>query len=257
VDFIIFDQKLRDVYRKLRKMPGVSPFKILSAIYFFFEKLVLIEYLERKANYFRPREEKRSETTKVFKWGLKKVEEAETIKGLYDASRAIRKEFSKIKFDKKRKIPKVGIIGEIYTVTDDSINYNIEEKLGKEGIESHKGMTLSYHIKKRMFPWRDRQLTKNSKGYLSSAVGGHGLDAVSEMLDFIKKDFDGIVQILPFGCMPEVTVRPILEKIHQESGIPFLSLSLDEQVAEAGVDTRIEAFVDVVKNHYRNKNLKK
>jgi predicted nucleotide-binding protein (sugar kinase/HSP70/actin superfamily) len=38
-----------------------------------------------------------------------------------------------------------------------------------------------------------------------------------------------------------------------ETGIPFLSLSLDEQVAEAGIDTRIEAFVDVVKNYHNKK----
>jgi predicted nucleotide-binding protein (sugar kinase/HSP70/actin superfamily) len=55
------------------------------------------------------------------------------------------------------------------------------------------------------------------------------------------------------ACMPEVTVRPILEKIHQESGIPFLSLSLDEQVAEAGVDIRLEAFIDVVRNYFKRK----
>jgi len=53
------------------------------------------------------------------------------------------------------------------------------------------------------------------------------------------------------NCMPEVSVRPILQKIHLETGIPFLSLSLDEQVAEAGIDTRIEAFVDVVKNYHK------
>ena len=55
--------------------------------------------------------------------------------------------------------------------------------------------------------------------------------------------------------MPETTIRPILEKIHLESGVPFLSLSLDEQVAEAGINTRIEAFVDVVNNYHQTKNI--
>lgn len=55
--------------------------------------------------------------------------------------------------------------------------------------------------------------------------------------------------------MPEVTVRPILQKIHLESSIPFLSLSLDEQVAEVGINTRLEAFVDVVRNYYQSKKL--
>ena len=70
------------------------------------------------------------------------------------------------------------------------------------------------------------------------------------MLHYIKEDFDGVIHLLPAFCMPETSVRPILEKIHQESGIPFLSLSLDEQVAEAGIDTRLEAFVDVVRNYH-------
>jgi benzoyl-CoA reductase/2-hydroxyglutaryl-CoA dehydratase subunit BcrC/BadD/HgdB len=73
------------------------------------------------------------------------------------------------------------------------------------------------------------------------------------MLKYVKERFDGVIQLLPAMCMPETTVRPILEKIHQETGIPFLSLSLDEQVAEAGIDTRIEAFVDVVKNYYHQR----
>jgi predicted nucleotide-binding protein (sugar kinase/HSP70/actin superfamily) len=88
-------------------------------------------------------------------------------------------------------------------------------------------------------------------------VGGHGRDAIYEMLKYIKEGFDGVVHLLPAMCMPEVTVRPILEKLHLESGIPFLSISIDEEVAEAGVNTRIEAFVDVVKNYHKNKYLRK
>jgi len=129
----------------------------------------------------------------------------------------------------------------------------IESKLGKEGIEVYREMDLTYHVKKLIFPWKDWIIQRKINPYLKSTVGGHGRDAIYEMLHYVKEDFDGIIHLLPFGCMPEVTVRPILEKIHLESGIPFLSLSLDEQVAEAGINTRLEAFVDVVRNHYHNK----
>jgi predicted nucleotide-binding protein (sugar kinase/HSP70/actin superfamily) len=114
-------------------------------------------------------------------------------------------------------------------------------------------MDLTHHLKKGIFPWKEWQIQRRIRPYLKSTVGGHGRDAIFEMLNYVKKNFDGIIHLLPFGCMPETTVRPILEKIHQESGIPFLSLSLDEQVAEAGVDTRIEAFVDVIKNNHEHK----
>ena len=164
------------------------------------------------------------------------------------------KKIAKIEIDEKRKVPKVGIIGEIYTVTDGAINFGVEEKLGKEGIEVHREMDITYHLKKKIFPWKDWQIQRKIMPYLKSTVGGHGRDAIYEMLEYAKKDFDGVIQLLPFGCMPESSVRPILQKIHLETGIPFLSLSLDEQVAEAGIDTRIEAFVDVVKNYHKIKH---
>ncbi len=118
-------------------------------------------------------------------------------------------------------------------------------------------MDLTYHLKKMIFPWKDWIIQKKINPYLRSTVGGHGRDAIYEMLHYTKEGFNGIIHLLPFGCMPEVTVRPILEKLHQESGIPFLSLSLDEQVAEAGINTRIEAFVDVVRSHHKNKHKNK
>ena len=152
-------------------------------------------------------------------------------------------------------MPKIGLIGEIYTVSDPAINFEVEKKLGEEGIEVHREMDLTYHLKKKIFFWKDWVIQRKINPYLKSTVGGHGRDAIYEMLDYVKNDFDGIIHILPAFCMPEVSIRPILEKIHQEQGIPFLSLSLDEQVAEAGINTRIEAFVDVVKNHYQTKKL--
>ena len=125
--------------------------------------------------------------------------------------------------------------------------------MGEQGIEAHRQMTLLYHLKKLVFPWMDWVITFRTRKYLGSHVGGHGRDAVSEMLTYVKDGFDGVIQILPFGCMPEVTVRPVLERIHKESGVPFLSLSLDEQVAEAGIETRLEAFGDVVHSRFERK----
>ncbi len=115
-------------------------------------------------------------------------------------------------------------------------------------------MELTYHLKKKIFPWKDWIIQRKINPYLKSTVGGHGRDAVYETLEYVREGFDGIIHLLPAFCMPEITVRPILERIHQESGIPFLSLSLDEQAAEAGIDTRLEAFIDVVRNYHKNKH---
>ncbi len=253
VNFIIFDQNLKDIYLKVKEISRASFLQIFKAVRFFFKKLNFIEAIERKAQYFRPREKNKGETDSLLIEAFVGADKIEKEKEFSRFKKEIFKKFSNIEIKKDRDIPKVGLVGEIYTLCDPIINFEVERKLGQEGIEVHREMDLTYHLKKRIFPWKDWLIQRKIRPYLKSTVGGHGRDAIYEMLGYVKKDFDGILHLLPAFCMPEITVRPILEKIHQESKIPFLSLSLDEQVAEAGINTRLEAFVDVVKNYYKNK----
>jgi len=250
-EVIVLKTSPKDIYLKMKEISGASFIQIFRAIRFAYKKLKLIEKLEKIANYLRPRERKEGETNKSFRWALNKIDKVKDEKNFPKTEKEILKRIHGIKVYENRKIPKVGLVGEIYTVCDDAINFGIEEKLAKAGIEVHREMNLTYHFKKGIFPWKDRQIQKRIMPYLKSTVGGHGRDAIYEMLHYAENNFNGVVQLLPFGCMPETTVRPILENIHQETGVPFLSLSLDEQVAETGLQTRIEAFAEVVKAHYK------
>jgi len=252
VDFIIFDQAVKDIYSKIKEISSASLFRILKVFYHFYRKLRFIEKLERMALYLRPREIKKGLTDKILSESILKIENLKSEKEFPKVKKEILKKFSEVEFKKNKDLPKVGLIGEIYTVCDPIVNFEVEKKLGREGIEVHREMDLSYQIKKKIF-FKDFFIQQKIKPYLGSTVGGHGRDAIYEMLKYIKEGFDGVIHLLPMACMPEVTVRPILENIHQESDIPFLSLSLDEEVAEAGVDTRLEAFIDVIKNHYARK----
>lgn len=254
VNFIVFDQNLFDIYSKIKEISGASFFQILKVFYYFWRKLSFIETLESKAQYLRPREIERGATDRLFIESISEVGNLRNEKVFPELKKEILKKFSQIKIKGKRDLPRVGLIGEIYTVCDPDVNFGMERKLGEAGIEVHREMNLSYHLKKKIF-FKDFFIQKKIKPYLGSTVGGHGRDAIYEMLHYIKEDFDGVIHLLPAFCMPEISVRPILEKIHQDSGIPFLSLSLDEQVAEAGIDTRLEAFIDVVKSYYQNKHL--
>ena len=243
----------KDIYSTIKKISGASTWQIIKATRFFFKKLKLIEKIEKISQFYRPREIKKRNTDKILAESFSEIEKVDKEKDFSKIKKEILKRFSKIKIEKNKKLPKVALIGEIYTVCDPTINFDVESKLGREGIEIHREMDITYHIKKLIFPWKDWIIQRKINPYLRSTVGGHGRDAIYEMLNYVKKDFDGIIHLLPFGCMPEVTVRPILQKIHLESGIPFLSLSLDEQVAEAGINTRLEAFVDVVRNYHQSK----
>ncbi|MFH1657415.1 MAG: acyl-CoA dehydratase activase-related protein [bacterium] len=253
IKFVIFNQSLKDVYLKIKNLSHASNGRILLAALIFFKKLRLVEKLEKRAQYIRPREKVKGSVDEILKTGLEKLDEADGLREIAKVEKEIDKKISQIGIDRNKKVPQVGFIGEIFTVTDNMINFEIEKKLGQEGIEIHRVMDVTYHLKKILFPWKDYIIQQKIRPYLKSTVGGHGRDAIYEMLDYMERDFDGIVHLLPFGCMPETTVRPILEKIRQKTRMPFLSISLDEQVAEAGIGTRIEAFVDVVKNYYSKK----
>ncbi len=219
IKVITFGQGLKDIYLTLKEISGASPLKIFKAIYFCFKELKLIEALEKKAQYLRPREKTKGKTDEILRGAFLELEKIKEVEELLRLRKKIFKEIAEIEIDKDKNPPRVGLIGEIYTVSDSAINFGIEEKLGKEGIEVHREMDVSYHVKKGIFPWKDWQIQRKIMPYLQSTVGGHGRDAIYEMLDYIEKDFDGIIHLLPYGCFVKntnVTVDGYLQKPIQE-----------------------------------------
>jgi benzoyl-CoA reductase/2-hydroxyglutaryl-CoA dehydratase subunit BcrC/BadD/HgdB len=67
-------------------------------------------------------------------------------------------------------------------------------------------------------------------------------------LELAKKNYDGIIHIKSFGWTPEINAMPILSKISNEYQIPIIYFSFDSQDNEVGVNTRLEAFYDMIQN---------
>lgn len=234
---------------EIKKENKISTWQLIKSFYFFLKEVRLIEKLEEKACYLRPREKFLGQTDQILVEILEKLEKIKQMKELKDLDKEAWKKFSEVEINKNQKTLKIGLVGEIYTVVDGAINFDLERKLGKMGVEVHRQMSLFYHLKKTISPWVDWKIQRKIMPHLKSTVGGHGRDAIYEMLDYVKKGFDGVIQLLPFGCMPETTVRPILQKISRGKKIPFISFSIDEQTGEAGILTRLEAFIDLIKAH--------
>ena len=58
---------------------------------------------------------------------------------------------------------------------------------------------------------------------------------------------------MAFGCGIDSFVCDLIErKIRKDSKIPFIVLNIDEHSGEAGMNTRLEAFIDMIR--WRNKN---
>lgn len=65
---------------------------------------------------------------------------------------------------------------------------------------------------------------------------------------FKQGKVDGIIHLTAFGCGPDSMVDKLMELAsRQYNNIPFMSLTIDEHSGDAGVSTRLEAFVDMVR----------
>ena len=64
---------------------------------------------------------------------------------------------------------------------------------------------------------------------------------------------DGFIAVGSFGCSPDSTLLDVVQRAAREAGRPFMSLIIDEHTGEAGLVTRLEAFVDMLARRKRRK----
>jgi len=152
---------------------------------------------------------------------------------------------------------KIGIVGEIFTILEPAVNMNLVKKIEKMGALVHTSLPLSYFIFKGLYNLGlmkrngiDRQAfmvaRKQAHQYFPKEIGGHGNESIIHTIYYGLKQFDGVIHILPFPCMPESTVAPIIDDISQDYHIPVMRLIFDTHTGEGGVNTRLEAFVDIL-----------
>lgn len=164
--------------------------------------------------------------------------------------------------EEESKQVKIGLVGEIYTILEPQVNMRLVEKVRKMGARIHNSLPLSYFIFKRFYNlgWLNRGIdrkvfrkaTKLAHEYFPKEIGGHGNESIIYTLYYALKKYNGVIHLLPFPCMPEATISPILDEISREYKIPIMRFIFDTHTAEAGLNTRLEAFIDIIK---RRKNL--
>lgn len=146
---------------------------------------------------------------------------------------------------------KIGIIGEIYTIIEPFVNLEVERKLGELGVLVDKSLTptkwLEHHVINYPFGSKDENRKfELAKPYLETSVGGHGRETLGSAIHYKNLGYDGVIQILPLNCMPEIVAKSILKNISNDLDFPIMTLVVDEMTGEAGFITRLEAFVDLL-----------
>ncbi len=59
-----------------------------------------------------------------------------------------------------------------------------------------------------------------------------------------REEYDGVIQLTVFNCGCDSMMIDTYRSLMKEKNIPFMYLMVDEHLAQSGMDTRVEAFVD-------------
>ncbi len=185
------------------------------------------------------------------------IVETEGMRNIRKLPKSIRKTFEEnVEVDKSAKPLKVAILGELYAVIEPAINLHIMKKLNDLGVVAYTPITFTRWIdlgrRLNFFKQYHHQMSvKKAKPYLEYRLGGKAQESIGGTILFKEEGWDGVIHLYPFTCMPEIISRSILPQISKEYNMPVLSLVLDEHTGEAGLLTRLEAFVDLLERKKR------
>ena len=245
------DFRFSELVRQVKSIGrDVTLWEALKAIKFAWHKLSAVETLENRFQFFLPRVNEQKLVEKIYHQGLVAIDKAKSKKEMDAVIDQVLKELTLIPLNGDRLI-KIGLVGEIYTVLEPNANYYITKHLGllKADVSCSISLTnwINEHLLGGMVKKSNRKHLMNSaKPYLNYWVGGHGIETVGAAVDFARQSFDGIIQIGPLTCMPEIVAQSVLTRVSEEENIPCMTLYFDEHSGSAGIYTRLEAFIEML-----------
>ncbi len=214
-------------------------------------KVLTVDRIESHAWRTRALERHTGDTTRVMDACLRDLDTARTVREIRAVRRVIAGRFSAVAVDPDRVPLRVGLVGEATVLRNKFLNHNIEETLGSMGVQVRNFFLLGEEIRNifHIGFWSKHSrwtMKKLARRYLKSLVGGHALDSVANTIRCAREGYDGVIHVCPTGCMPEISIRPILRKVSNDMDIPVLECSFDEHTSHVGVVTRLEAFTDIM-----------
>ncbi len=130
----------------------------------------------------------------------------------------------------------IALLGYVNNVYDSYVSMNTIERMREMGVNvitfdmlPDKATRLDKRIIKNPF-WTFARRIYNASKYLIA-----------------RGDIDGIIHITAFGCGPDSIIGRLMEGDCDDANIPFLTLRVDEHTGDNHTQTRLEAYIDMLK----------
>ena len=134
----------------------------------------------------------------------------------------------------------IALIGHPYLLYDEHVNYQLIYRL-----EQAYNRVLTPEM------LTSQELEAGIVSVVGAAYWTYEEEVVGAGGHYLQSGADGVIGIMAFGCGPDSLM---MDMIHRQANrlrtTPFMSLALEEHTSEAGMVTRLEAFLDMI---YRKK----
>ena len=250
---LVAEPSLTSIVGLLRGLVSGGEWKMIYRTFqFAWAKLLIIDEIERRIAIIRPRECRQGDADVIFSSAIAALKQATCQADLQAIYLTIVSQLAEVAVHEKTDIIRIGLVGEIYILLEPFANQQLEKRLGRMGVEVQKTMRLSDYVqghivRSRQYRELHHRLAQLAQPYLHHTIGGHGLKSIAYTVEKYQQGVDGIIQAYPFTCMPEGIAKNILHQVSSETGMPVLNLVYDEHAGEAGLVTRLEAFVDLLR----------
>lgn len=227
--------------------------RVIKSLALGYHKLEVLENAQAVCRRIRAYESRRGQIDQVFnllRAGIDQASDYRTVTKLYNN---FMEETETIKLEDTNPL-KVALVGEIWVLLEPFVNMEIEKFLGsRENIRVvvERELTVSHWLQGNILYTkkavkRGKEIQKAASPYLKEYVGGHGRESVGLTALASQEGVDGVIHLMPFTCMPEIVAHNILTQASDKLDIPVLSLIISDQTGEAGFETRLEAFLELL-----------
>ena len=132
------------------------------------------------------------------------------------------------------------LLGHGYNIFDTFINLDFQKKLKGHGVKVFTIENLPESVFKEPVI-----INKRLRNYWR-----HEEEIMQSIRYFLTKgrnEIDGVIFLISFACGPDSLISELIMRDMKVVGLPFLEIIMDEHSGEAGLLTRIESFVEMVR----------
>ncbi|MBI4296273.1 MAG: hypothetical protein HY667_04055 [Chloroflexi bacterium] len=136
----------------------------------------------------------------------------------------------------KKPLTSIAVVGHPYVTYDDLVNHRLLYRLRQAHVRI---LTPEMATPSQLEAATNKVVGRAHWTYEDEVLGAGS--------HYLESGVDGVIGLLAFGCGPDSLMMDMARRhIARSETTPFMSLTFDEHTADAGVITRLEAFLDLI-----------